>query len=383
MTRVSSERYKENILKKFTLTILVLINVAIVLGLWATGFSDFLSPNVFGWLSLMGYAFPLFIIATIAFLFVWVVVKKSSLLISVIGLLVAYHPITLYCPINSSTAEADLPDSLITVLSYNSSNWGNLTTSPDKVSTPEEKVNKITDMIKQVDADIIALQESPLSDDAKPITSMYQYADTICSPNKNGVVITLLSRYPILKKENLNIESKSNVCGAFWLDVNGKEVIVLNAHLEVMHFSMEERSQFSTIVHGNQKDRDSIRSTSHTLIGKIYRSTKIRARQAERIEEFIKEHHDIPIIIAGDFNDIPQSYVHNTIVNALDEYDSEIKDCYAATAFGPGYTFKHFGIRVRIDNIMCSEHFTPYNCHIINNINTSDHLPVTVKLNVK
>ncbi|MBQ9236342.1 MAG: endonuclease/exonuclease/phosphatase family protein [Prevotella sp.] len=353
--------------------ILVAINVAVVLGLWATGFCSWLSPNTYGWLSIMGYAFPFFILATIAFLLVWVVTKKRFLLISIVGLLVAYQPVTLYCPLNSTTAAADMPDSLITVLSYNSSNWGNLTTSPDKVSTPEEKVNMIAEMVKQTGADILVMQESPLNDHTKSITSMYQYADTLNSKEEKGIVITLISRYPIIRKENLNIESKGNACGAFWIDVNGKEVIVINTHLEVMHFSMAERSQLSTIVHGNQKDRDSIRTTSHTLIGKIYNSTKIRARQAERIAEFIKQHADTPIILAGDFNDIPNSYVHHTIADAL-------TDCYATTAFGPGYTFKHFGIRVRIDNIMCSPHFTPYNCHVVKDITVSDHQPVTVKL---
>ena len=360
-------------MKKFSLSILITINVSVVLGLWAVGLCSTLDPNTYGWLSLAGYALPFFVLACVLFLAVWVFIKKRYILISFVGLLCAYQPITLYCPLNSSTSAADLPDSLITVLSYNSSNWGNLRTSPDKISTPEEKVNIMKEMIEEVDADIITLQESPLIAAAEPITSLYQYKDSIISKEKNGVILTVLSRYPIIRKENLNIESKGNACGAFWLNVKGREVIVINAHLEVMHFSMEERSQLSTIVHGKQKDHDSIRTTSHTLVGKIYSSTKIRARQAERVAEFIEKHKGTPIILAGDFNDIPNSYVHSTI---------PLTDCYATTGFGPGYSFKHFGIRVRIDNIMCSDHFTPYNCHIIKNIGISDHQPIVCKLKI-
>lgn len=363
--------------------ILVTINVAVVLGLWVVGLCSTLNPNTYGWLSISGYALPIFALINIAFLALWIFIKKRFILISFVGLLCAYQPLILYFPLNTAKADADLPDSLITVLTYNTSNWGDLLTSPDKVSTPEEKADMAFQLIKQVNADILVLQESSLNNIHDSISAMYQYADTVKNPNKNGVSVTLLSRYPILRKEKIDFESAANACGAFWLNIKGREVIVINTHLEVMHFSMDERQQFSTIVHGKQKDHDSIRSTSHTIIGKIYNSTKIRANQADIIASFIKQHANTPIIIAGDFNDIPNSYVHKTILNALEDSNHPLTDCYASTGFGPGYTFKHFGIRVRIDNIMCSHHFTPYNCHIIKDISISDHQPVVCKLKIE
>ena len=106
---------------------------------------------------------------------------------------------------------------------------------------------------------------------------------------------------------------------------------------------------------------------------------------APQLESFIKQHADTPIILAGDFNDIPNSFVHHTIVNSLknDGQGVSFTDCYQETGFGPGYTFKHFGIRERIDNIFCSSHFTPYNCHIVKDIKVSDHQPITCKLKIQ
>lgn len=354
----------------------IILNILTVILLWAAGIFSTLDPNTYGWISLSGYVLPFLAIANVLFLALWIFVKKRFILISFIGLVAAYQPITTYCPLNTSTAGEDMPDSLITLLSYNTSNWGDFITSPDKVSTPEEKIKMLTSLFKEQNADIAILQESPLSDAAKPITSMYQHVDSIKSKSKHSVSISILSRYPIIKKEDLNIETKGNVCGAFWLNIDGREVIVINAHLEMMHFSMNDRRQFSTMVHGDQKDSDSIRSTSHTLVGKIFNATKTRAKQAEHVAQFISMHKDTPIILAGDFNDIPNSYVHKTLLEAAGN------DCYTSTAFGPGYTFKNFGIRVRIDNIMCSSHFTPYNCHIIKDIKTSDHQPITCKVNL-
>lgn len=359
-------------MKKFSLSILIFINVAIVLGLWLSGWCGFMNPNTYGWLSLIGYAFPAFLLATVAFLFVWIIIKKRFILISFIGLLVAYHPVTHYFPINSATASNELPDSLITLLSYNTCGWGNMPTSPDKEISNEEKSEILLDFFKTQNADIVALQETPKNDNMQAIYDLYEYSDTVKGKD-DGVTVSLLSRYPIKKKENLNIKSKANAAGVFWLDVNGREMIVINVHLETMHFTLNERAQFREMVHGNQKEKDSIRSTSHTIFGKIYSATKIRAYQADTINEFIKSHSDTPIIIMGDFNDIPQSYVHDKICG-------DMTDCYAASGFGPGYTFSHYAMRARIDNIICTRDFTPYNCKVLDNISLSDHLPITCKV---
>lgn len=322
----------------------------------------------------MGYAFPAFLLATIAFLFVWIVIKKRFILISFIGLLVAYQPVTLYFPINKATADSELPDSLITLLSYNTCAWGNMPSSPYRDMPREEKYKIIYDFLKEQNADIVALQEAPKDGNMQALYDFYEYSDTAVARKPDGVTVTLLSRYPIIKKQNLYIESEGNVAAAFWLNIKGREVIVIDAHLETMHFTINDRSNFREMVHGNQKEKSAIRSTSHTIFGKIYSATKMRADQADIIADFIANHSYTPIIIMGDFNDIPQSYVHDKICG-------ELTDCYGATGFGPGYTFSHYAMRARIDNIICTRDFTPYNCKILtNSIETSDHLPITCKI---
>ncbi len=183
-------------------------------------------------------------------------------------------------------------------------------TAPNKDLSNEEKNEILLDFFKTQNADIVALQEAYKNDKVKAIYDLYEYSDTARGKD-GGVTMTLLSRYPIKNKELIYIESKGNAVAAFWLDVKGREVIIINVHLETMHFTLNERTKFREIVHGNQKEKDSIRSTSHTIFGKIYSATKIRAYQADAVAEFISKHSDTPIIIMGDFNDIPQSYVQD------------------------------------------------------------------------
>ncbi|MGN1264170.1 MAG: AP endonuclease, partial [Prevotella sp.] len=47
-----------------------------------------------------------------------------------------------------------------------------------------------------------------------------------------------------------------------------------------------------------------------------------------------------------------------------------------ATGRGIGLSYNQQGFYVRIDNIMCNDGFTPYNCKVDNKIDASDHYPI-------
>jgi len=63
------------------------------------------------------------------------------------------------------------------------------------------------------------------------------------------------------------------------------------------------------------------------------------------------------------------SYVHRTIAK-------DLTDCYVATGNGPGISYHLNGFFVRIDNILCTDDFTPYRCHVDRSIKASDHYPI-------
>jgi UDP-2,3-diacylglucosamine pyrophosphatase LpxH len=63
-----------------------------------------------------------------------------------------------------------------------------------------------------------------------------------------------------------------------------------------------------------------------------------------------------------------------------DYFEKELTDCYVATANGPGISYHYNAFYVRIDNIMCSDHWKPYECKVDNSISASDHYPIVCKL---
>ena len=359
---------------KLPVIILIIINVISVVGLLVTGYSYILSPIDWPYLSLMGYFFPAFLFSNGLFLALWVFVNWRYLFIPVIGFIAAYQPLSLYCPFftSASVDEAEyLSQTKLTILSYNTYDWGKY----DK--TVEDGKVSVIEYIANQKPDIVCLQESALDSKALELVKDYmpemKYHTSIRNDDdKNGVVLAFLSKYPINKEKNLEIPSKSNAAGAIWVDVNGKQLLVVNCHLETQSLSLSEKEGFSRLVHGvanGEVERDSMKSGSKFYLKKLSASAQKRAPQAELVSEFIKENSNISTIVCGDFNDIPLSYTHHIISNGL-------TDCYQKRGRGFGFSYCHNAMRVRIDHILCSPDINPIKCWVDDEIKLSDHYPI-------
>lgn len=350
-------------MKKFFL----ITHIAIGAGLLLTGYAYVLSPVKFGVMALAGYAFPLFLLLTALSLAFATLHDRRHLPVPVVSLLLAYNPVTLYIPFHPSQ---EAPADALTVLSYNTHSWGMSDASE------EEKAKKglpVVQYIADSGADIVCLQESPMACGASEtidslLKPIYPYYETV--NDTSHAQLTLLSRFPITKKEFLEHSTSGNGSTAYWLNVRGRTVIVVNNHLLSTGLSVEQRQEFSDMVHGKDKP---IKQVSKNIFRQLLASSRQRAPQAEAVAAFIRSHHhgdeDTPVIVCGDFNDIPQSYTHHVIAAPL-------TDCYQSTAKGPGYSFSRYGMRVRIDNVLCTGNITPYNFYVDHGINASDHFPI-------
>jgi hypothetical protein len=77
--------------------------------------------------------------------------------------------------------------------------------------------------------------------------------------------------------------------------------------------------------------------------------------------------------IRGDFNDNPISYSRYRIAQVL-------QDCFTETGRGFGLSYNQKGFFVRIDHILVSDHFEPFNCQIDSKMDASDHYPIICTL---
>ena len=360
-------------MKKFIIRILLTINYIVIAAMLLTGFADYLNPNTWGWLAMAGYGFPFAVLANLAMLAVWVFVSLKRVIIPFLGMVLCYVPVTLFCPIN---LEQEAPEGCIRVLSYNAWGWGSAMAAETNIDAGQARHDMMAH-IRGINPDIVCTQEaqfkSYIEADIDTILPALVHRDTI--EDGHGGTLIILSKYPVKAKERIPYESEGNFSGAFTVDVDGTEVIIVNNHLETNSFSVEEKERFSSVIHGEQGKR-AIASESRFLLGKLTAAAKKRAPQADAVADFISRNQSKPIIVCGDFNDIPLSYTHRKIAQNL-------TDCYRASAFGPGASYRKNSMRVRIDNILCSKHFEPYNCKVDNTIDLSDHYPIFCDLKMQ
>ena len=357
-------------LKQFTVNLIAGANVATVVLMLATGFSDRLNPVDHPLLACSGMMFPVFALTNLGFLLFWLVVTWRKVWIPIVGFLLAFQPVKTYMPLNP---RQEVPEGAIKVLTYNVCSYGGNFKYDDAFE-------RIVGYLDEQQADIVCLQEDVDSWRRYAFDyyrKVYPYNDTtIFVQNElsfNGMGIH--TRYPILRKERIPYESLANGSVAYFLQVGDDTLLVVNNHLEGTHLSKEDRTRYKDMLRGDMQT-DTVKAESIHIIDKLGQSAAKRAPEAEAVRRYISEHSQYPVIVCGDFNDTPISYARRTMAQGL-------TDCFIASGRGIGLSYNQKGFWVRIDNILCSSHFTPYNCQVDSKIDFSDHNPMMCWLKMR
>ena len=345
-------------------------NIATVIVMLLVGYSDRLYPADHPLLSTIGMAFPLFLLVNLAYFFFWLMFKWSRSWIPIGGFLLAYVPISIYMPIHpgNSADEGDLM-----VISYNVCTYGGN-------YKYEQGFETVRDYLKENMADIVCLQEDVDSWRRyvmQEYEKFYAYNDTavLINHSKSFNALGIHTKYPILRRERINYDSYANGSVAWWLNVKGDTVIVVNNHFESCHLNNADRRQYRQILHG-EMDRDSVRNESQLLLVKLAEANAKRCKQIDAVLDYVRQHSQYATIVCGDFNDNPTSYSRHAMSGML-------TDCYVTTGTGLGLSYNQKAFSFRIDHIFCSEHFTPSMCKIDSKMDASDHNPVLCWLKMR
>lgn len=348
-------------LKDLTIKIVAGANFATIIIMFLLGFADYVNPEKFPLLSTLGLAFPFFLIINLLFLIFWAIFKLRMIIIPVLGYLICYVPISIYMPVN---VRRDLPEDCIKVLTWNVQGYKGEPRYDDGFEI-------IYDYIRESDADIVCLQEDlgTNHNNRMRLDSLYAYRDTCFVSNAKGTNgLGIYSRYPILRREKIDYPSAANLSMAYYLKRKKDTLLVIVNHFETTHLSRSDRKRYKEMMKGNM-GKDTMREESKKILHILAESNKLRAPQARAVHDYITEHRQYPTIVCGDFNDNPISYTRRIVAKNM-------TDCFVETGRGIGLSYNQKGFFVRIDNILCSEHFEPYNCYVDNEIDASDHYPM-------
>ncbi|WP_187261136.1 endonuclease/exonuclease/phosphatase family protein [Pontibacter beigongshangensis] len=186
--------------------------------------------------------------------------------------------------------------------------------------------------------------------------------------NKAEIGIVIFSKYPIVNKGVIEFgESKHNRAIFADLNMKGDTVRVYSAHLQSMSIKARDiENTYSAI--GNQ---DLMKREGRNLARRLRRGFIARGHQVELLLEHIRE-SPYPVIVCGDFNDIPFSYTYQVL-------SKEMANAFEEAGTGVGATYNGPIPFLRIDNQFYSTGLRAFDFRTYPEMGLSDHLPISAK----
>lgn len=356
--------------RRLLLLILTGANTFSVVLMILCGWASCISPETIKIAEPFTLTFPAYLAVNLFFLLFWLIFKPRLALISGAGFLLSATTVRTYCPINFPNPH---PKGSIKVTSYNALQFQPLQTPADGTFD-----QTIIDYVANSDADIICIQEGEYDSRTKngkiieQKLNTWPYRDSVRIGQGN--TMDICSRFPILKREIIITGFHGHGSAAYTLLAGRDTIIVINNHFVSNAMDSRDKAKYKKLV--KDPGNDSTELNMRYLLRKVADASIHRAAQAEMVNAYIRKHKHTPIILCGDFNDSPLSYVHHRLT-------SELNDAYTASGNGPGISYHESGMYFRLDNILCSHHWKAYDAKVERQHGASDHYPISCYLKLK
>ena len=355
--------------------LLLWINYALIVCLLFSVASKYISPDSFWILAFFGLAFPIFLIINFGFIIYWFAQARVQGCFSLIAILIGAKTCLGFIQIDISNKKISNTD--IKVMSYNSMlfdlyNW----------SKNAQSRNLILTSLAEENPDILCLQEFYTSEQKGDFNNIdtvsnlvsaknYHVEYTVTLRKEDHWGIATFTKYPIIKKGKIEFNTRSNnIC--IYTDVLIKKdtVRIYNMHLQSISFSKADYKFIAEVNNDSTDTKDEVEK-SKSILRRLKRAFVKRGKQADIIDLHISN-CNYKIILCGDFNDTPASYVYHTIRGKL-------KDAFIESGSGFEQTYAGKFPRFRIDYILHSSNFKAKNYHHLTETLT-DHYPIVTYL---
>ena len=338
-------------------------NLLLVLATFLAYLAPLVSPAQFWPLSFFGLLYPWLLLGNFLCILGWLALRKYYFIFSAGCLLMGWGHVQSY--IGLHFAQAAPADSTIHLMTFNCYDFRYHDKNREWVSE-----SSLPEAFPLGDWDIICFQEFPTRGRNQYVGKYIKEKSSMKSAiYQTGGGLALFSRYPIEAHDTHYFPNRSNGYQYADLKINGNTIRLFNIHLQSSSVSKIADQVAEDGSLEEKKTWLSIRK----IMGRYMRTTIMRANQAEEIAEKIKE-SPYPVLLCGDFNEIPQSYAYHTLSRGL-------QDAFKARGRGLGITYGGKIPALRIDYVMAGPQFEVLS-HRIGRSSFSDHYPVysTVRL---
>ena len=311
--------------------ILLFIHIVIAVLLLSTLGNAWIPPNLLGYLNLLSLGFPYLILAHLILTLIWIFKKQKIAIAFALGTLIFYNPIRRWINFSPKTENGKTIRD-IKVLTFN-------------VKYGEYGWDKVKNYIKEQDADIILVQEKDTNRAIK--------RDLIKYPS-----VILKTKHKIVRQAELIDEKARGNSFYADIDINGKVVRIINVYLEPFRLHKSMFTKLDALGFGNVS----------TLLSHMTPTFQAHEDQVKRIRKMV-DLSPYPVILAGDFNSVPNSYEYYNL-------GKDLQDAFLVAGKGSASSFHDYKVPLRIDYIFSSKSIIPLSYKVDQSVKLSDHYPV-------
>lgn len=350
--------------------VMMLVSAVVAVAILTIFVGRFFEPEKLWYFSLTGLVAPIVYLVAIGLALYWIIRWRWRMFIFVSAFILLGWPyISLYykIQIGKEYGTPRYERGNIKVLTYNVRGF------KDEMWTTST-ADSVVSLIKHQNPDIICFQEFPTQGEEhdKLFERLAKYNRTpIQAVYEDGVIC--FSKYRIIKSDSI-----AGFCGTAkgqWADlkVNDDTIRLYNLHLQSTSINSEERRYISDVEFLQSADSGRV-SKFRSMAERLYENSCMRSHQVDALRHDM-EHCQRPVIVCGDFNDVPLSYSYRTVASGLQDTFSEQGNGYA-------HTFAGFFNLLRIDYILVSEQFRTLSYEVLPT-DLSDHYPVEARVILK
>jgi len=368
-------------LRRFTRRVFVVGNVLVAILFLLACLVPILNPRSWWWfISFLGLAFPFLLFLLIIFLLSWLILKPRYALISAIVLAIGINSISAFFAFHSPGAfKYTKQAGTIRVVNWNVARFIEMKRNNNKGSQARQKM---LDLLKQQDADILCLQEFFHSLDSTYYLNLDHVRDALGYPywfyshdidgDKHFTGNVVFSRFPIVDSGLVRYPRPTLPEALIHADIkiNNDTIRVYNTHLQSIQFGKRDYQRINRI----ENLDDSLLMNSKTIMSKIKRGFTNRSIQADIINEIMGDSPH-PVILCADLNDVPNSYTYFRVRNGM-------QDAFLKKGFGIGRTYSALSPTLRIDYIFADKNFKVLQFNRIVK-SYSDHYMIVADLELK
>lgn len=324
-------------------------------------FAGHISPEKGMFTTYLTLGYPVLIILNVLTLLHWLFRWKRWTFIPLAAIVFSYPYITsMWKPF---AAGEDAGNHTLKVLTYNTHSFGREITG--------FSAKEFADITNAKGVDVICFQEYAGNGDftRNDLYLTYsKYLPYYYTPENYSMAI--YSRYPILQSQVIEFPETNNC--AVWadIDVEGSIIRVFNVHMQTTSFDrMRSKAAQERAIENEEGERLIYINYSDNL-----EANAIERSRQSRLVKAVVSATEYPVILCGDFNDTPYTYVYRMLKDNL-------KDGFQTAGKGYAATYKGLENLLRIDYIFHSESLEGVEYETLD-YEMSDHNPVMMTLNL-